>query len=64
MVAFGFYIDKKLLNEGCGLRDAKSEVDMQILLESHLDSWNRFETIYNAPINVEPAGGGRGGGRA
>ena len=44
MVAFGFYIDKKLLNEGCGLRDAKWEVDMQILLESDLDSWNRFET--------------------
>ena len=34
MVAFGFYIDKKLLNESCGLRDAELGVDMQISLES------------------------------
>ena len=40
MVAFGFYIDKKLLNESCGLRDAELGVDMQISLES----WNPFET--------------------
>ena len=32
MVAFGFYIDKKLLNESCGLRDAELGVDMQISL--------------------------------
>lgn len=30
MVAFGFYLDKMLLNESCGLRDAELGVDMQI----------------------------------
>lgn len=44
MVAFGFYIDKKLLNKSCCLRDAELGVVMQISLESRSDSWNRFET--------------------
>lgn len=28
MVVFGFYIDKKLLNESCGLCDVELGVDM------------------------------------
>ena len=66
MVAFGFYIDKKLLNEGCGLRDAKSRYAnftwkppgfVELL-------WNWIELLWIAlRLSMSSRRGGGGGGR-